>query len=124
MDLNGKNGEYAEYILKKLYEHEGWISSDELLMAIHDKYDYAVGPEIVLHGLVDDSKLIIKDGEIYRLTREGDKAARKGVRRYEKKKSFMEKTITMKLFLKVVATLITIIVTLISFFISILSSKG
>jgi len=124
MELNGKNGEYAEYILKKLYEHEGWISSDELLIAIHDKYDYDIGPEIVLHGLVDDSKLIIKDCEIYRLTREGDKAAKKGLRRYEKKKSFMEKTITMKQFLSVVAALVSIIGTLIGIVISILSSRG
>ena len=75
MQLTGKNAEYADLILSKLMDNGGWISKDEILGILHDTYDYAAEPEFVLHDLVDNWKFIIVDGEILRLTKEGDKVA-------------------------------------------------
>lgn len=42
MELTGKNGEYAGFILGKLKENGGWISRDDILGCLHEEYDYAV----------------------------------------------------------------------------------
>lgn len=96
MQLTGKNAEYADFILSKMMEKGGWISKDEILMSLHDTYDYAAEPEFVLHDLVDNWKFIIVDGEILRLTKEGDKVADKGVEHYAAKERFWDRTVKMK----------------------------
>ena len=63
-------------------DNGGWISRNDILIYLHDTYDYTAEPEFVLHDLVDNWNFIIMDGEILRLTKGGDKAARKGVAPY------------------------------------------
>lgn len=123
MQLTGKNAEYADFILSKMMEKGGWISRDEILMSLHDTYDYAAEPEFVLHDLVDNWKFIIVDGEILRLTKDGDKAARKGVKRYCRNKKSKESIKDWKDYISVVETLINIIVALGSFFLGRCSSN-
>lgn len=123
MQLTGKNAEYADFILSKMMEKGGWISRDEILMSLHDTYDYAAEPEFVLHDLVDNWKFIIVDGEILRLTKDGDKAARKGVKRYCRNKKSKESFKDWKDYISVVETLINIIVSLGSFFLGRCSSN-
>ena len=82
--MTGKNAEYADFILSKMMEKGGWISRDEILMSLHNTCGYAAEPEFVLYDLVDNWNFIIVDGEILRLTKEGDKAAKRGSKIYEK----------------------------------------
>ena len=118
MQLTGKNAEYADFILSKMMEKGGWISRDEILMSLHDTYDYAAEPEFVLHDLVDNWKFIIVDGEILRLTKEGDKATKKGSKKYEKSLEFKEKTVKLKTYLETIGILVTIIGTLLGLLIA------
>jgi len=122
MQLTGKNAEYADFILSKMMEKGGWISKDEILMSLHDTYDYAAEPEFVLHDLVDNWKFIIVDGEILRLTKEGDKVADKGVEHYSMKKRKKELFKDWKDYISVGETLVNIIVALGSFFLGRCSS--
>ena len=122
MQLTGKNAEYADFILSKMMEKGGWISRDEILMSLHDTYDYAAEPEFVLHDLVDNWKFIIVDGEILRLTKEGDKVADKGVEHYSMKKRKKELFKDWKDYISVGETLVNIIVALGSFFLGRCSS--
>lgn len=121
MQLTGKNAEYADFILSKMSDNGGWISRDDILMYLHDTYDYAAEPEFVLHDLVDNWKFIIVDDEILRLTKEGDKAAKKGVVNYASKEKFMERTVNMKTFLSIISSLLAIIGALISWIIELIS---
>lgn len=123
MQLTGKNAEYADLILSKLMDNGGWISKDEILGILHDTYNYAAEPEFVLHDLVDNWKFIIVDGEILRLTKEGDKAAKKGVAQYCKGKEKKELFKDWKDYLSVGETLINIMVALASFFLGRCSSN-
>ncbi|WP_224029688.1 hypothetical protein [Prevotella lacticifex] len=102
-------------------DNGGWISRDDILMYLHDTYDYAAEPEFVLHDLVDNWKFIIVDDEILRLTKEGDKAAKKGVVNYASKEKFMERTVNMKTFLSIISSLLAIIGALISWIIELIS---
>lgn len=95
MELKGKNGEYAEYILRKIYEHGDWISCYELLKDLHDKYGYTLEPEVVLHDLLDGHHYLIKDGEYFITTCMGDKAIRDMIRNKERKDSIIDKVITI-----------------------------
>ena len=121
MQLTGKNAEYADFILSKMMEKGGWISRDEILMSLHDTYDYAAEPEFVLHDLVDNWKFIIVDGEILRLTKEGDKVADKGVERYAAKERFWDRTVKMKAVVSIISALIAAIGVLISWIVYLIS---
>lgn len=121
MQLTGKNAEYADLILSKLMDNGGWISKDEILGILHDTYDYAAEPEFVLHDLVDNWKFIIVDGEILRLTQEGDKVADKGVECYAAKERFWDRTVKMKAVVSIISALIAAIGVLISWIICLIS---
>lgn len=121
MQLTGKNAEYADLILSKLMDNGGWISKDEILGILHDTYDYAAEPEFVLHDLVDNWKFIIVDGEILRLTKEGDKVADKGVERYAAKERFWDRTVKMKAVVSIISALIAAIGVLISWIVCLIS---
>lgn len=96
MELTGKNGEYADFILSKMKVNQGWINMDDILEYLHEKYNYEVEPEYVLRDLIDDWKFIINDGNILRLTMEGDKAAKSGVADYLGKRGTTEKRNNVK----------------------------
>ena len=123
MQLTGKNAEYADFILSKMSDNGGWISRNDILMYLHDTYDYAAEPEFVLHDLADNWNFIIVDGEILRLTKEGDRAAKKGVALYCKGKEKKELFKDWKDYLSVGETLINIMVALASFFLGRCSSS-
>ena len=103
-----------------------WTTEDGLARMrywgiLHDTYDYAAEPEFVLHDLVDNWKFIIVDGEILRLTKEGDKVADKGVERYAAKERFWDRTVKMKAVVSIISALIATIGVLISWIVFLIS---
>ena len=121
--LSAGRGMTSEVIaaVSKLMDNGGWISKDEILGILHDTYDYAAEPEFVLHDLVDNWKFIIVDGEILRLTKEGDKVADKGVECYAAKERFWDRTVKMKAVVSIISALIAAIGVLISWIICLIS---
>lgn len=108
MELTGNNGEIADFILHEIKDKGGYIRKDDLATMLADKYGWNTdAPDIVLDALENDYSFITRDGEVLRLTREGDDAANEGVKKHEQKRKFMERTVSMKTLIEIVVALIT-----------------
>ncbi len=119
MELTGNSREIADFILARFKEAEGHLRKEEIDQMLIDEYGWDTdAPDIVLGSLIDDYAFITRQGAVLRLTQEGDKAAKKGIRIYEKKRKFMERTVSMKVLLEVIAALATIIGVLVTLLIA------
>lgn len=92
MELTGNNGEIADFILHTMKEKDGYMRRDDLATMLTDKYGWDTdAPDIVLDALENDYSFITRNGEVLRLTKEGDKVARLGVAAYFSKEDTKEK---------------------------------
>lgn len=70
----------AERILKIIKENGNVASWDVISHALYQSFDYKAGMDInyVINQFVDDYKLLRREGVFYMLTREGERAAKRG----------------------------------------------
>lgn len=113
--------EHSDFILKTMKGNGGRMEKSHLAGILHDKYDYAVEPELQLQQLINEEHLVRVEGAWLFLTKKGQKAADGSMDKYLSGIETQEKTRLLSDRLTVVKLIVEIICIIISFFLGRLS---
>ena len=113
--------EYSDFILKTMKDYGGRMEKSHLAGILHDKYDYAIEPELQLLHLINEEQLLRLEGAWLFLTKKGQKVDDSSMSRYLSGIETQEKTKLLSDRLTVVKLIVEIICIIISFFLGRLS---